>query len=1022
MSKDKELNPRVEEYLKRESNNKNNQCKGAGNIKIFDDEVDNMRKICVRYNVNEKLEIKKKNAMEVKSITEKFLKERTMKMNKAFLSMKEHRFSNYALYFASSEEQRKNCIFTISSPSTIHADGTGGFFDTRLGPLKKKQECSSCLKTYSGCDGHKAWLDFKTEIPNPLTADKDFLNTAKCICWCCETPFADEEYIEISELRKKFSGEKYREALAEHSVKLRNKHSHQGYVHEDFQKVVEGRLCYSKKEGKRTSVIKAKNMQVVFKVFQALSKDRRSLKILGFDGETKPVNYIMTGMCVIPPRLRRPGFVNGAVSDHSLTDKYLDIYLITAKIETTQDQSDKRGLISCLYNQVKELFEGMKKTYKKTDKGVIQLLSNKTGFIRRHAMGKRVNGSVRTVVGPLTEADLDQYGVPQEVCDKQFAIEIINRYNYELMLKRYKLGIFKYATVIFQGVEQTIRIDDKPAFIPQIGNKLWRCLQNDDLILFGRQPTLHGESIMASRVLIREGITFKLHEANTSALNCDFDGDENTIHVMFTNDALIELMTSSNVTEHIANLESNKPMIAPAFHALLMSYVATEKWVYPSETGVVRKEEEQEIDYIKRMRKAMEESEVFHELTIPERRFPEILCCIKHSHRTRTYLKRCQKNGLNHLSGRALLSLAFPTNLYYSGKDLKIVDGLLVSGVFKSSNIGKKHGSLVQVIYKLYSQCEAARFISDFTKLTDWLLMYKRFSIGEQSFSTNRKEIKRTLNPELNKLQAEFFSLGEEPENPFDKFHWKKKCHSITDQNLVFSKNVGNAYFLPNNDLNILSGNGSGGKGSDMNTAQITAFLGPQKIQGDFQRHEFNNGKRLLPTFLPGDNSLEAFGIITNSFYDGLRPSEAFVHFCASREGLINTAIKVSEAGSSRREIEKSVENNIVDYCGRIASMQGRIYSFTNPVFSPAMSVYVDHPRHGRILSFCDFKDQANFVRGIHEYIEKYMEPEGLEEDTEEEFQEEKEYEFEIQIQQQGEINNQLDNDNGFDEEDFGED
>ena len=213
----------------------------------------------------------------------------------------------------------------------------------------------------------------------------------------------------------------------------------------------------------------------------------------------------------------------------------------------------------------------------------------------------------------------------------------------------------------------------------------------------------------------------------------------------------------------------------------------------------------------------------------------------------------------------------------------------------------------------------------------------------------------------------------------------------------------------------MLSGNGSGGKGSDMNTSQISALLGLQKIKGDFQEKQFNGGKRLLPTFLPGDCSLESMAFLTNSFYDGLTPSEAFLHYCASREGLVNTAVKVSEAGTSRREIEKSVENNVVDYAGRIASKLGKIYSFTNPVISPAMSVFVEHPRLGRILSFCDFKDHANFVNGLYDYVQKYMEPEDAEEGNQDQEEEVEEYEFKIQFDDQGGV----DYDNGFDDEDY---
>lgn len=953
----------------------------------------------------------------VSKAVDEFFKRKATERSRAFLTLQRYIFDSYCMFFSSSIQLKETCVFTISTPSTTHADSTGGFMDTRLGPLRQNELCATCCKDYRGCDGHKAWIEFPERIPNPLI-EKDYFNTIKCICWCCEKPFADKEFIEIAGL-KKFSNEKYRDELAKHSIKLRDVHKHGNYVHEDFTTMIENRVYFTRKTDNKTTNIK--DIKVIFSVLSNLNEESR--EILGFYGETRPENYLMEGIVVIPPKLRRPGYVNGVATTSSITDKYLSIYNHSnqAKLAENNPQERMRHMV-CVYEKVRELLCKTKKTYKKTDKGIIEVLSKKDGRIRRYGMGKRPDGSCRAVVGSITGVDIDQFGVPKIACRKLLVPIKVHRYNISKIIQEIKGGLYKKATIIKDGVEWTIKVEGKTEFIPVLGNTVWRSLRNNDMVLHGRQPTLHAESLLASRVKEVDGITCRLHESVTGPMNCDFDGDENSWHVVFNTDALIELMTCSSVVQHIANLEANKPMMAPAFHALLMAYEASEKWVYPSETGVKKIEGEQEIEFLKRVKKAMSElSEKGHELEIPKRRFPELISQIKHSHRTKTFIKRCEKNNVNYLTGRALMSLAFPTNLNYSLGELKIVDGILVSGVLKSSNISKGHGSIVQVIYKLYSCNEAARFISDFTKITDWLTMYQRFSIGQQSFSTNREEIKRTFEPELNRLQSQIYALGPKPDNSFDEFYWKRDLHSIIDQILVFAKNVGNSYFLPNNGLNMLSGNGSGGKGSDMNTSQITAFLGLQKIKGDFQKKEFNEGTRLLPTFIPGDCSLESSGFIVNSFYDGLTPSQCFAHICASREGLIATAIQVSEVGTVRRDIEKSTENNIVDYQGCIASKLGKIYSFSSPIVNPAMAVFVENPRIGKILSFCDFKTHANFVNGQYEYIQKYMnfeeESKVVDEEEEDDEDEVKEYEG-IEINYGYSELGYEETDNGFDQAD----
>jgi len=58
-----------------------------------------------------------------------------------------------------------------------------------------------------------------------------------------------------------------------------------------------------------------------------------------------------------------------------------------------------------------------------------------------------------------------------------------------------------------------------------------RHLQNGDVLLLNRQPTLHRPSIMAHRARILKGEkTIRLHYANCSSYNADFDGDEMNAH------------------------------------------------------------------------------------------------------------------------------------------------------------------------------------------------------------------------------------------------------------------------------------------------------------------------------------------------------------------------------------------------------------------------------------------------------------------------------------------------------------
>jgi DNA-directed RNA polymerase beta' subunit len=56
--------------------------------------------------------------------------------------------------------------------------------------------------------------------------------------------------------------------------------------------------------------------------------------------------------------------------------------------------------------------------------------------------------------------------------------------------------------------------------------------QDGDLMLTNRQPTLHKPGLMAHRARVLKGEkTIRMHYANCSTFNADFDGDEINLHL-----------------------------------------------------------------------------------------------------------------------------------------------------------------------------------------------------------------------------------------------------------------------------------------------------------------------------------------------------------------------------------------------------------------------------------------------------------------------------------------------------------
>jgi len=82
-------------------------------------------------------------------------------------------------------------------------------------------------------------------------------------------------------------------------------------------------------------------------------------------------------------------------------------------------------------------------------------------------------------------------------------------------------------------------------------------------VLLNRQPTLHRLSIQAFEPRLIEGNVVKLHPLVCPAFNADFDGDTMSVHVPLTPEAVLEAELLMKATTHILSPASGKPIVTP---------------------------------------------------------------------------------------------------------------------------------------------------------------------------------------------------------------------------------------------------------------------------------------------------------------------------------------------------------------------------------------------------------------------------------------------------------------------------
>ena len=114
---------------------------------------------------------------------------------------------------------------------------------------------------------------------------------------------------------------------------------------------------------------------------------------------------------------------------------------------------------------------------------------------------------------------MHEVGIPQYVADTLTITENIHKFNIDKWQDEInnKSNTIKFI-VRADGKRLDLRYN-KPQL--QIGWKVERKLQNGDIGLFNRQPSLHKMSIMAHYVKILPGKTFRLNLSCTTPYNAD---------------------------------------------------------------------------------------------------------------------------------------------------------------------------------------------------------------------------------------------------------------------------------------------------------------------------------------------------------------------------------------------------------------------------------------------------------------------------------------------------------------------
>jgi len=845
--------------------------------------------------------------------------------------------------------KQSECEINVSKLSSINS-----VYDDKMGTMDNIKKCATCGLFNKDCVGHFGHIVLNVNILHPLF-HKVILNILKCICYKCSRVLLSKDQLELNGLLKYTRQARFHKIMTKmdrvdfcslcDTIQPR-------YVFSNSDRFI---YMIFKVDGENSRIQMMENE--IRKIFEQMTND--DISLLGFDPlHFHPRSLIFSVLPVIPPVARPFIIADNITCDDDLTIQYMEIvkanqHILDASIPDVKLQKH----IQSLKFRIKSLFDNSGDRQKLSNgrplKSIKKRLTGKEGLIRNNLMGKRVDKSARTVIGPDPTLRVDEIAIPQEIADilcypvrvtdtniddlkklihegganfllrdqgntrinlryagmrqgtKLFFGDVIRKAkNSNIVVVKHERDLFclEEGDIIYRDGKRLIDTTPnirRPVDI-RVGDIIERKLKNGDILLLNRQPTLHKGSMIAQKVIIRSGKTIRMNLAITKSFNADFDGDEMNLHAPASPETEAELRFLSGVKENLISCQSSKANIVIVQDALLGAYLMT-----LSDRPLLSK-----ALFCQMMMALPCHENMDRKVSAYHKKFGEIY------------------------TGRLLFSMLLPDDFSFEGVNSAdpsepkvIIDkGILVAGAINKSNLSSGHSSLITIFFHEYGKEVCINFINNVQFLAIKYVLHFGFSIGMgDCIITKQDEINNAVSRSFLKAKSNEVQTQEEQ---LKEIYVSYALSGARDTGM----NIAQKALKQNN--NFIRTVVSGAKGDYFNIAQITGLLGQQNLNGQRICPQLSNNTRTLPHYpikledYTDDMRYESRGFIKSSFTKGLSPREFYFHTMTGREGITDTAMKTATSGYIQRRMIKLAEDIQIKYDNTVRNSSGGIIQF----------------------------------------------------------------------------------------------
>jgi len=779
------------------------------------------------------------------------------------------------------EQIKKISSAKIVTPELYDIDGypvDGGLMDLRLGAIDPGVRCRTCGGRLKECLGHPGSID----LARPVIHLKYVPLIEMCLrCFCHE---CGKLMLTDKELEKYSPSQRVKKA-------------------KDSKKCPHCQAAHNKmKLDKPTNFFSGKTRIFPTEIREMLVTILdEELKKIGVNPKTSRPEWAVLTSILVPPVTVRPSIIleSGERSEDDLTHKLSDIIRANQRLWENLNAGAPEVIIEDLWDllqfHITTFFDNTTTRIPPARhrsgqplKTITERIKGKEGRIRKNIAGKRVNYSGRTVISPDPCIKINEVGIPYEIAKVVTVAETVNDLNIEKLKKLIQKG------EEYPGANYVIRLDEKRKKItPELkeeiiselapGYQVERHLQNGDIVLFNRHPSLHRGSLMAHYVKVLPGRTFRLHPATATPYNADFDGDEMNIHSPQTEEARAEAKILLDVKRNLMSPKNNTNLVGCIGDAITGNYLL----------GLEEFSKE-------------EANQILYQIGIEE----------KFSKKT--------------VAGIELFSKILP-KINFSNDSIKIKNGEIMKGIIDKTTFGDEDGELVKELDKTVGRNETFETIKKAFTLGKNYLTERGITISLEDLDLDEKVI-QTGEEIIQKAEKKTNEIIEEYNNgtleiiPGKTQEESREIKILQTLNEVRTKigEIVKREFPKTNPVNYMIV--SGGGGNIVNLTQMACCVGQQALGN--KRVDFGYTARTLASFKKGDLSPKSRGFIHSSFIKGLRPDEFFFQAITGRDSLMDTGLRTPKSGYLYRRLANALQDLRKEYDGTIRDSNNNIIQF----------------------------------------------------------------------------------------------